>query len=148
MKVLVLLFILFLFACESPQNRRITGEQEKSTVKSLEYSRQDLLAEAQWLEGPFPSFARTNTLVVFLYNRNRELSSLPAGLELEFYSDMIPEMDHALEPGGEGAWIEVSVGIYLNESIRFHMGGVWNHQVFIKDQNQIYLDTVLWSEFI
>lgn len=145
MKVPSILVILLLTACSSPMNHRVVGEEKKQEPSQvLTFEQYGLTVNYQWLKGPIGNINTDNELLVFIKNKEGELSSLPDHLILSFYATM-PSMGHPLDDAGY--FKEISEGIYLNKNIRYNMPGDWANELQILDENYNIKDRLKWSDF-
>lgn len=148
LKILLSGFALLLMsACDSPRDHRVnpaSGDQN-SSLALQNFKSSNLSVKAQWLAGPFPTANKFSTLIVYIYDSNGALTSLPAGDEINFFATM-PSMGHDLDQ--PGYFEEISPGIYLNKQISLGMSGDWAMELWQQDANFDIKDKVVWSEFL
>lgn len=140
-----LLFFLLCAACDSPRNHRVLPDTSKvnKTQSELAIQQLGLTFEARWLEGPFGNVQQKGSMILFVYNKQKELTDLAAGNDLFFFATM-PSMGHPLDQAGE--FKKIDTGIYLNTAIRFNMPGDWLMEIYIVDLKNEVLGKAQWNE--
>lgn len=145
-KVLFILTILILTACDSPQNYRVYTDNENNKQKSevqKSFEKLPFRFEAKWLLGPKGSLSQTSQLMVLIFDSSGKLTSLPKDKELQFYATM-PSMGHPLED--PGFFEEADTGVFINKTIQFNMPGEWKMNLWITDMDYNILDESSWLE--
>lgn len=138
--------MLFLVSCESPRNNRVRTDENLVTAQgqSLRFEVFGYSIDVLWSEGPHPEIFKTSKLLVLIYNQDGQLTDLPDGINLNFFT-LMPSMGHGAED--TGYFQKISEGIYENPSIVFQMPGDWQMQLSLLDSNFNELDKVVWLEF-
>ena len=138
-------FTLFVSACDSPMNNRVSdnGDASGLVLEKKSFGISEYKVEVKWLDGPYGRVTQDNYLLVFLYKVDR-LVSLPETETLQFYATM-PSMGHTLEDAG--FFEEIETGIYLNKAIRFNMPGDWKNELWIMDSEFNIKDRLEWRIF-
>lgn len=146
MKKILLAWTLLIVACGSPlQNRTNTEDKKNMAITPLYFKNQKLFVTVQWLDGPYESPKKNNTLLVILQDENKTPMDLPRPLELTFYSTM-PSMGHPMDDSGY--FEHLDTGVYINKNIRFNMGGDWKHELWLLDRDFNKKDELSWLDFI
>lgn len=146
MKYFVLPLLLLLTACHSPMNHRIIQDSQASqklSKVSATFEQQDLTVTYEWIVGPSGDINKTNSLFVVIKNKNGELVDLPTHLSLSFYATM-PSMGHPLDDAGY--FERLSKGLYINQTIRYNMGGDWQNELRLVDENFDIKDKIVWQD--
>lgn len=145
MRFVLLSMALFLCSCGSPRNHRVLPDNELVQKQKGEgtFSKTNIKVRAEWLHGPFGNVKSASTLIVYLYDANGRLSSLPANSEISFFATM-PSMGHALDQ--PGYFKNISQGIYLNNEITFNMPGEWQMELWIHSGDGELQDQVVWQD--
>ncbi|MCH2533939.1 MAG: hypothetical protein MK008_05810 [Bdellovibrionales bacterium] len=144
MKYLIAL-ILLLTACHSPINHRLT--QDNSELKKLKLSKEfknnKLMITFEWIVGPSGDINKNNSLFVVVKDENNNLVNIPKGLNLSFYATM-PSMGHPLDDAG--FFEPLSKGLYLNQTIKYNMGGQWLNELWLVDEDLNIKDKISWQD--
>ena len=140
--------LVILSACDSPRNHRVEsggGTSGESMVSLQSFKNSDLKISAKWLVGPHPVVNKPSTLIVYIYNSEGNLVSLPDGEQINFYASMV-SMGHGLDQ--PGYFTEISPGIFLNTEISFNMSGDWSMELWLQDADYNIKDKIVWPDFL
>ena len=135
-------------ACDSPQNHRVflnEDTNEKTGDVTQTFTQYSLSYKAQWLQGPFGSLSKKSQIMVILFNKEGHRTSLPKGVDLQFYATM-PSMGHPLDD--PGFFEEIETGIFINNNVQFNMPGEWKMELWLTDKDYNILDNSLWLEYL
>lgn len=145
MKYFISLFLI-LTACHSPINQRVLEDSTQLTKlnkQTKEFKNQKLFITFEWLVGPIWDINKDNSLFVVIKDENNNLTDLPKGLDLSFYA-MMPSMGHPLDDAG--FFERLSKGLYLNQSIKYNMGGPWVNELWLVDESLNVKDKISWQD--
>lgn len=136
-----------LTACNSPIKNKAdkTKTKPESFEQFAEISKYSLKIDYSWTSGPYSEMGRSNTLVVKVYNKDFELTNLPKDYKFKIYSTM-PKMGHPMHKAGEFKLVQT--GYYINEGIVFTMGGQWEHEIILINDNSETMGKITWQEFL
>ncbi len=148
MKILFLILVsgLFLISCDGPRNHKVKKVSASGLGKSNEkmsFKSNKIQISVSWLSPLVGSIDKTNTLIVYLFNKQGALVDPPKDLTVEFYAIM-PSMGHPM--GDAGFFEKLDTGIYINKNIVFNMDGDWLMEVLLLNKDYVVQDKVEWEE--
>ena len=147
MKYLLLILCIFLISCDGPKDHKVNGPTKVDSFglkESKRFKKYNITVMYQWLSPLKGSLSAENKLMIYFYDKNKELVDLPKDILLEFYATM-PSMGHPMADAGY--FTRLDAGIYFNDSIVFNMPGDWRMELILYDQDYNEIEKVKWDEY-